>query len=89
MDRAKRAVHRECGLGQQRTDGLVQVDALDGAVHVGKHVLDKAVLVAEIKQALQAQHDAVSPNVRRLIWSAADSFRSCMAAVYPAIVIDL
>ena len=73
VDGAQRAVDGEGGLGQKRADGLVQVDALNGAVHVGEDVLDKALLVAEIEQALHAWHGPVSigrPGGDRHVWGA-------------------
>ena len=43
------AVHGEGRLGEQRTDGLEHVAALDAAVQVGVDVPDEAWLAAEVQ----------------------------------------
>ena len=60
MHRAQSAADRESSLGEEGTDGLKQVGALNPAVQVHEDFVDKARLVAEIQDCLRVREPTSS-----------------------------
>ena len=64
MHRPQRCADGEGGLGQQRSDALEKIAALNAAVQVQIHVTDEARLVAKVQHTLQIKKGRASGRSR-------------------------